>query len=417
MKKQSFFQNLISGFSFQRALFFSFIVVGLALAGCNKESDIAPIDDGDCPPELVQFDYDGDRGAIETFYRQNLYLYWANYGFPALSNLSRMLSELGEINDHSPFDGAAGAFSAEMFFQALDSGQLPPPVVQEYFAMPASNPWFAVLKSIRSYGLQIYNAASEGNPAAAQLARDELEKLTFLCFDPEMLHAMSVIGDKGFDAPPPAMVNIRLCCDKNHISNMVQEPPAGGVNPRIKWTDITGSPFETTHNGACGSVASGACAHKLGLLKEDVNSAEWDDLSKGIGAPAGGMGAQVTGNPSIKSWFDGKGYGMTTARDKDGESASQEAKKALEKGCDVMLWYKNANGSGHIEVVTAISIDANDSKKGTATTLSWGQSATTTFKSGKFSGKSDGSRYRPADQAKGWLEGEGDAELIYFCKK
>ncbi len=201
---------------------------------------------------------------------------------------------------------------------------------------------------------------------------------------------------------------------------MVQEPPAGGVNPdpdRIKWTDITGSPFETTHNGACGSVASGACAHKLGLLKEDVNSAEWDDLSKGIGAPADGMGAQVTGNPSIKSWFDGKGYGMTTARDKDGESASQEAKKALEKGCDVMLWYKNANGSGHIEVVTAISIDANDSKKGTATTLSWGQSATTTFKSGKFSGKSDGSRYRPADQAKGWLEGEGDAELIYFCKK
>ncbi len=419
MKKQSIFSIQTFGFSFQRALIFTFTIAILALAGCKKESDIVPYsDDDDCPPELVAFNYDGDRVAIEAFYRQNLHKYWADYGFPALSNLSQMLSTLGETNAQSPFEGAAAAFSAEMFFSALESGQLPQPVVQDYFAMPTSNPWFAVLKSIRRYGEQIYNAASQGNPAAAHRARDELQRLTMRCFDRESLLDLSVIGNKGFDVLPQPMVNVRLCCGKNHLSNFVQQPPAGGVadDSRKKWTDITGVPWKTDHNGSCAAVASGACAHKLGLLKEDVNSDEWNDLSKGIGAVKEG-GAPVTGSSSIESWFNGKGYGMTTARDKAGESASQEAKKALEKGCDVMLWYENTNGSGHIEVVTAIDMDANDSKKSSVKTLSWGQSATTTFKSGKFSGKSDGSRYRPQGQNKGWLEGEGGAKLIYFCKK
>lgn len=419
MKKQSFFQKLTFGLHFQRAVLFTFTVAILALSGCKKESDIVPIDDDDCPPELVQFDYDGDRMAIEAFYRQNLYAYWANYGFPALSNLAQMRSNLGETGVQTTFDDAATAFSPEMFFNALESGQLPPSVVQDYFAMPTSNPWFAVLKSIRRYGEQIYNAASQGNPASAHQARDELQRLTMLSFDAERLLALSVIGNKGFDVPPPPMVNVRLCCGKNHLSGFVQQPPAGGAidNTRIKWTDIF-TPWKTRYNGSCAAVASGACAHKLGLLKSDVDSTEWSDLSKGIGASKGAAGgAPVIGNPSIESWFSGKGYGRTSARDKAGESASQEAKKALGKGCDVMLWYKNGDKSGHIEVVTAIDIDANDSKKSTVKTLSWGQSATTTFKSNKFSGKSDGSRYRPKDQNKGWLEGEGDAELIYFCKK
>jgi hypothetical protein len=428
MKKQSIFQNPASGFSFQRAVIFIFTLAILALAGCEKESDIAvvPIDDDDCLPELVSFDYRGDRVAIEHFYRQNLRLYWASYGFPALSNLSKMLSELGETNTQSPFDGAAVAFSAEMFSQALELGQLPEPVVQDYFSLPASNPWFAVLKSIRRYGEQIYNATSQGNPAAAHLARDELEKLIFLCFDPEKLLELSVVAEKELDVMPPDMVNIRLCCGEDHLSNMVQQPPAGGVNPdldRIRWTDITGRPWRTPFNGACAALATGACAHKLNLLSEDVDSTGWNDLSRGIGAVPEG-GANVTGNPSIESWFSGRGYGRTSAHDGLAwgpppyiESASEEAKRALDRGCDVMLWYKNGNGSGHIEVVTAIDIDPNDPKKSTVRTLSWGQSATTTFRSGKFSNKSDGRSYRPEGQNKGWLEGEGEAELIYFCKK
>ncbi len=210
MKKQSIFSIQTSGFSFQRALIFTFTIAILALTGCKKESDIVPIDDDDCPPELVAFDYSGDRVAIEAFYRQNLHKYWADYGFPALSNLAQMRSDLGETGVQSAFDGAGTAFSPEMFFNALESGQLPPPVVQDYFAMPASNPWFAVLKSIRRYGEQIYNAASQGNPAAAHQARDELQRLTMLCFDPEKLLTLSVVGGKVFEAPSSAMVNVRV---------------------------------------------------------------------------------------------------------------------------------------------------------------------------------------------------------------
>ena len=82
-----------------------------------------------------------------------------------------------------------------------------------------------------------------------------------------------------------------------------------------------------------------------------------------------------------------------------------------------MIWYKNGARAGHIEVVTAIAVDPNDPEKSTVSTLSWGRSATVTFRDGKFSNKSDGRRYRRAGEARSWLEREGDAELIYFCKK
>lgn len=420
MNQSSFFQNLRFGFSFHRVVIFAFTVAILALSGCKKESDIVPIDDDDCPPELVQFDYDGDRMAIEAFYRQNLYAYWANYGFPALSNLAQMRANLGETGVQTAFDGAGTAFSPEMFFNALESGQLPPPVVQDYYALPASNPWFAVLKSIRRYGEQIYNAAAEGNPASAHLARDELQRLTMLCFDPEKLLALSVVGGKVFEEPSSAMVNVRVCCGKNHLAGLLLEAPAPRPidTTRIKWTDIV-FPFQTEHNRNCATLATGACAHKLGLLKEDVDSSGWSDLSKGIAPPAGHGG--VSG---IKAWFEGKGYGMSTARygvidaaDGVTETASQEAKRALDDGCDVMIWYKNGDRAGHIEVVTAIEVDPNDAEKSTVSTLSWGRSATVTFRDGKFSNKSDGRRYRRAGEVRSWLERESDAELIYFCKK
>ena len=141
---------------------------------------------------------------------------------------------------------------------------------------------------------------------------------------------------------------------------------------------------------------------------------DWNQLSRALGAEERGSGgASLSG---IASWFRGKGYCASTAYDGAFESACNEARKALARGCDVLMYYKDdANTSAHIEMVRGITTNANDSEQCSVRTWSWGQRESVTYDSGRYSNKSDGRRYRTAGEAKSYLEGSGKAKLIYYC--
>jgi hypothetical protein len=48
--------------------------------------------------------------------------------------------------------------------------------------------------------------------------------------------------------------------------------------------------------------------------------------------------------------------------------------------------------------------------------LSWSKDATVTYDRGRFSRKSDASRYRRPDETMSYLEGSGGAMLHYYCE-
>ena len=400
--------------NFRWTAILSFVIFSLLITACKQDENFNPIDNTDdtYEPNIQEYDYDADRADIANFYESNINAYWARYGFPPLGFLSELRASLGDTNPNAVFADVFTAFDQQRFFLSLESGQLPPEVMEAFFNNPSSNPAQTVLASILQYLEQLKNAEANGDVAMTEQVYFSLEMLTAGAFSPEGLLELTILDNGGI---PTAFLNIDICFSHSHgLDGEVMEPPADGGDDglKVKWDSITGIHWKTDYNGACGTVATGACAHKLGLIDDDVDCKEWNDISKDIGAKKGGLGATIDG---ISSYFKGKGYGRTTARDTDKQSAAQEAKSALARGCDVMIWYKNGDKAGHIEVVTEVTVDATNPKKGTMKTLSWGQSATTTFESNKFSGKSDGNRYGSGGK-KSWLEEKGDAEIIYFCK-
>ncbi len=170
---------------------------------------------------------------------------------------------------------------------------------------------------------------------------------------------------------------------------------------------------DLVHLGKSASLA------KMGVLGDATSANFWNDLSRLLGAKPGTLGAYAT---DISAFYETLGYGTSQACDGPIESAAEEAKKALDRGCDVQIYYYSADGKkAHTEFVTGITLDPADSSKATISTLSWGSGATVTYTGstagGAYSGKSDGALYRKPTETASYLEQTGTARLHYFCKK
>jgi len=190
---------------------------------------------------------------------------------------------------------------------------------------------------------------------------------------------------------------------------------------KVNWTNITSSSTfgDTTYNGACASLAVGASLAKMGVIGDATSAYFWNELSRLLGATPGTLGAYAT---DISAFYETVGYGTSQAYDGPIESAVEEAKKALDRGCDVQIYYYSADGKrAHTEFVTGITVNPADSSKATISTLSWGSGATVTYTGsadgGAYTGKSDGALYRKPTETASYLEQTGTAVLHYYCKK
>jgi hypothetical protein len=166
-------------------------------------------------------------------------------------------------------------------------------------------------------------------------------------------------------------------------------------------------------------VAVGASLAKLGVISTNTTCQFWNELSRLLGATPGTLGAYPS---DIAAFYASLGYGCNQAYDGPFESAVEEAKKALERGCDVQIdYYKTDRSRGHTEMVTGITIDPNNSSKATISTLSWGSGATVTYtgssSGGTYSGKSDGQSYRKSNETVSYLEQTGISVIRYYCKQ
>ncbi|MEM7105176.1 MAG: hypothetical protein AAF502_18710 [Bacteroidota bacterium] len=400
------------------------MILLIAFTGCVKDEVPViptPVDNNRVFPQDPT-DYLADRGSIYDFYKSNPQAYFGQFGVPPLARLGRLNESLGG-NPFSAFKMMQAFYNDEAFIQAVEQGFIHPEFAQVYIENLNSNPFAAIVLAFLTYTDQMDVYLNEGlteDPNVLLIYQIFTEVVTY-AFDPAMFDALAPIPEKEYVTPLPENgIDALGFCGMDSFTEVLCQNPVNNEDDNdtstdIDWDDVSSIPWKTTYNGACATLATGACAAKLGILDDDVNCSEWNDLSEDIGATPGKIGAPISG---INDYFEGEGYGVSEAWDGWSESAVEEAEAALGRGCDVMLYYESADGTAaHIEVVTDIDVDGSDDTKGTITTLSWGRSATTTYDSGSYSDKSDGNRYRQAGENKSYLEGTGKAKLIYYCKE
>lgn len=384
----------------------------ISITGCEKNEDIVP-------PEtypIDQTDYLADRGDIFSFYNADPIHYFGHHGIPALCRLSNLKKTIGG-NYLNAFDGLKPYFYIEGLYGSFELSLINPEFVNHLLELNSS-PDFNELVQTLIFFTDKLDATNPDDPFVQEIYNSFTIIVEF-AFNPAMFADLAINPQKEYITPlPENTIDAIGYCGMDYFTELICQTKINNeddnnTSDNVDWDNITGVPFKTTHNGACATLATGACAEKLGILDSDVNGKEWEDLSEEIGATPGEVGAPISG---INKYFEENGYGVSSAYDGLFESAVDEAKDALDRGCDVMIQYVSADGkSSHIEVVTGISVDSDDDEKGTISTLSWGQSATVTYDSGEYSGKSDGSRYKQSGEDKSYLQGTGTAKLIYYC--
>ncbi len=391
----------------------------LALA-CAKDDLPQPEPEANPNVVLDLTDYESGRPNVARHYLDDVLSYWAKSGFPALARLSRINESIGE-DPFMNFTMVLSAFDEQAFLESLESKQLPAELTDVYNRYAAEMPVReALIYTIRD----LTSEMDQYRFRAKDPAREEAVQALFLellsnAFNRETLISFSPKEDKEYKNEIPPILDQQCASGMDYFASLVEtpEPPAEDDNDTsnpIPWGEVKTVNWKTTHNGACAALAVGACAAKLGLVPDSVTCELWNDLSEDICATAEG-GAYSS---KIAKYFDENGYECSTAWDGWFESACEEAKAALDRGCDVNIVYVSADGTkAHREMVTGINVsDAND-ENCSVSTLSWGQGATVNYKGGKYSGKSDGRRYRQMGEPKSYLEGSGTARLIYYCKK
>ena len=139
-----------------------------------------------------------------------------------------------------------------------------------------------------------------------------------------------------------------------------------------------------------------------------MDCAAWNSLGQQLSATPGTPGAPAG---SWSSWYQARGYGCTIAKDGPLESAREEARKAHNRGCDVLLHYiPDGGGQSHIEMVAGFPPDTLGES---VSTLSWGTVANVTVIFGRFFSKTDAGRYG----ANSFLSRSGSAVFYYYCPR
>jgi hypothetical protein len=365
------------------------------------------------PPPLDTTDYEAARPVVASFYESDPIGYWASYGIPALCRLAEQAVVQG-ANTNSPFDGLTTAYDESMFMSAYTGGQLPSEFsqrVQSFLAM-GQPPSQALLLTFRSFIREMDGATDSRIAQILQMFYNVFPN----AFHIDLLSPLAPQPSKAFGSPPPSnQVDwIGLYGDDSFCltATALQPNPLPDdtdTNRVIRWDRITGIRWQTTYNASCAAQAVGPCAVKLGLYRTNMTCQLWNDLSRALGATPGESGAPHSG---ISGWFDRNGYGCQRARDGIFESAVDEARKALARGCDVLLRYTSGT-NGHVEMVTSIALNPNNSSSATVTTSSWGSNATVTVTGNTYTNKSDGARYG----TNSYLNMGGTAYFYMYCRK
>ena len=377
-------------------------------------------------------DYNRDRPAVAAFYHRDPVAYWATFGIPALARLSIMRQNLG-LDPWISFEGFLQAFDTNKFLTSLKKDEIPPPLrtlVTNELAQGASLT-NAFLKSL----VALVSSGDSTNCLEAFRTNCLMTNSYVPVFTKVMTNAMSTNKWGGW-APLTNKTLFHQDQLTNYAPNWIDQHgsdsyarntrPVASTNDdsnttfHINWDAITtSSTWNTTYDAACAAVAVGASLAKLGAISTNTTCQFWNDLSRLLGATPGTLGAFAS---DISDFYGTLGYGCNQAYDGPFESAAAEAKKALERGCDVQIYYYSLDGSrGHTEIVTGITIDPNNSSNATISTLSWGSSATVTYTGsvtgGEFSGKSDGQAYRKPGETDSYLEQTGISVIRYYCKQ
>jgi hypothetical protein len=369
-------------------------------------------------------DYQADRPAVAQFYSADPQSYWVHFGIPPLARLSTLLQDGGN-NPTNAFEGLMLGFNEPMFSSALEGGQLP----QEFsnhvagFEMAGQPPGVALINTFRGYVGELDTVLAQQGTNAPRVLQ------IYQLFNDVFPHAFQTNGLAPL-VPQPSKVFIQPVVT-NHINwvdlhysdtfttnipPIVTPPDNTNTTTHTPWAKITNSIWNTTYNGACAAVATGASLAKCdpGRFPADTTCQFWNDFSclLGTGNVTTHVGAYQSG---IAAFYASFGYSCEEAYSGYFESAAEEAKKALDRGCDVTITYVSADGkNAHVEMVEAITLDPGNSEHATVHTLSWGHHPSVDVNNGTFSGKTDGTSTYGAGS---WLAGTGKATFRYYCKK
>ena len=369
-------------------------------------------------------DYSADRPDMTEFYTNDVVGYWVTNGIPALARLADIKQDLGE-DPVSAFEGLQPAYSQALFTNALMQALLPSDFedLVDTQLEEGMTPWQALVNSLRTNVMEldeVIQQSGTNSPAIGPIYQT-ISNVFQIAFNPAGLSALIPEPDKTYPFPPttngPDWIDI-FGSDAHDDTLVLTATNNNNTNVLTTWDRVTTAPKGTTYNASCVAQAVGPCSVKLGIIGNNVSPKIWNDLSKDLGAKPGEASGKTSG---VTSYYESKGYSATRAWNGlfglSTESALEEAKAALDRGCDVLVRYSKG-GKGHMEMVTGIEIEAGSSGyKGTVNTLSWGSAAHFSYNNGSFSGKSDGSEYRQQGENKSYLEGTGTADLYYYCKK
>ncbi len=379
------------------------------LVGCGESNDYK-VDDA------------AATAKIQEFYLRDPMTYWSQYGVPALVRSAGSVSEAG-LDELAPFASLEPRFEADRFMMLVQDGALPADVVSDAMAIagPAPSPWVVHLAMYVVLVDRLDLARLEGGYAStgATEALSILDQVFRAGFSEGSLAAIAPGGIKmnAREIAPPRTVcspGADAFSDDAAASTAAADAGADDNNTTytFPWREImSGSMWKTSYNGACATVAVGACASKLGIagFEPRVSCATWNDVSDEVRDTSSKSGGTIGG---VTRFFENRGYCGKWARDGLGESACEEAAAALGRGCNVDLVYRDSGGgAGHIENVDLVTVDATNSSACIVHTLSWGMSAMVNVESGRFKGKSDAGRYG----AGSYLGKAGPAQFLYFC--
>jgi len=361
-------------------------------------------------------DYNKDRPAVAQYYSQDPQTYWAQFGLPSLSRLGNLQTSLGG-NPTNAFAGVMTAFAPLKFGNALQAGQLP---------VDFSNVVYSSIQSGNGTNLGVVNGFCSlvsnldsfivnSNTSAALGVYQEFNTVYTLSFQTNQLTGFAPGTNKPYKFLPVTN-NINWVDVHGDYTFTSHQPPFNGpgsgntnTSTHTPWGQITYPPLNVSYNAACAALATGASLAKMDpAFPKSTTPQFWNEFSMQLGASTTTIGATVD---AIDAYYNTLGFSSVQAYDGPFESALQEAYNALARGCDVTLEYLSADGKdAHIEMVTAINM--MNSQQGTVQTLSWGQTSSTTYTSGQWSGKEDGSRYG----SQSWLNGgSGRATFYYHC--
>lgn len=362
--------------------------------------------------------YGTNASAVASTYTSDPVSYWVSNGFPAVSRLSDILQGLGSTNYLGAFDGLESGYSEIRFTNALQDGFLPTNFSAQVNQQleEGDTYWEALANSIRVTVNELDQALATNPTAAAQYYTTLSNVFTNVFNYTALSNIAPVAAENGTNPVIVAGVDIiEFYGGDNYATNLPpQGPGSGDTNTNVlgTWYTLTNCPTNTSYNSYCGALAAGACAHKLGLVGSNITSQGWNMLSQQIGA-TGPTTNDAAPMSSISGYFKSNGYYGVVANNLLKQTALQQAQAALQRGCDVLLYYTDGD-LAHVEMVNMISIsNGTGGLQGAVGTISWGTNAMVQYSNGMAFGKTDASNYGATNN---FLAGTNSVEFYIYCK-